>query len=477
VDEVEVAPTITYRNSCANIGEEEEEWEPEEVDDPVEEVILPGVDWESVCYQVSHFSVEDEVTGLAVSEEYIVTQFFLEPTIQVFSRKTQKLVHSLEGHEYGGQAIAILGDILYSGSKDRSLRSWDLKTGEDLCEARDHRDYIITCLARRVLVEGVGEEEWLVATGGAADHLAVVYRTDDQGSLARRFTLAGHSGWVTCMELTGSLVITGSKDASIKLWDLTSGQLLQTLPQDAEISCLALFPPQPSHVLFGDGESKLSLLDLSEGSTLHLMPNTLVGTGRYRRGSKYHDKKVDTLHCSDNGYIVSGSLGSKYVKIWKVRCEEGVIAKTDVTELQILREHTDYLSVMRVEGDSIISASGDGNIFLHQFPKGQQHYDMLTTCQERNSVAVLFQAGPAGLADTVERPTELCQGRFCEAGKTGLAKSSSSFEVCFALKPLTHSLTSGCITLPCVEEDSEDEDSDCEYVIEYVTDSDEDESD
>jgi hypothetical protein len=46
------------------------------------------------------------------------------------------------------QAVAILGSILYSGSKDRSLRSWDLATGEALCEARDHRDYILTCQAR-----------------------------------------------------------------------------------------------------------------------------------------------------------------------------------------------------------------------------------------------------------------------------------------------------------------------------------------
>ena len=30
------------------------------------------------------------------------------------------------------------------------------------------------------MLDGVGEEENLVATGGAADHLAVVYRTDDQ---------------------------------------------------------------------------------------------------------------------------------------------------------------------------------------------------------------------------------------------------------------------------------------------------------
>ena len=33
---------------------------------------------------------------------------------------------------------------------------------------------------RKVMLDGVGEEESLVVTGGAADHLAVVYKTDDQ---------------------------------------------------------------------------------------------------------------------------------------------------------------------------------------------------------------------------------------------------------------------------------------------------------
>ena len=49
---------ITYKNACEEICEEAEEWEPEvgeEEEDVVEEVILPGVDWESVCYQVINF--------------------------------------------------------------------------------------------------------------------------------------------------------------------------------------------------------------------------------------------------------------------------------------------------------------------------------------------------------------------------------------------------------------------------------------
>ena len=43
-----------------------------------------------------------------------------------------------------------------------------------------------------------------------------------------------------------------------------------------------------------------------------------VGTGRFRRSHKYHDKNVDRVWVADNGYMVTGSTGSKFVKIWKV---------------------------------------------------------------------------------------------------------------------------------------------------------------
>ena len=71
----------------------------------------------------------------------------------------------------------------------------------------------------------------------------------------------------------------------------------------------------------------------------------------------------------------------------------------------------------------------------------------------------------------------MCELKLCKAGKSELAKSSSSFEVCFALKPLQRSLTEGKLVVPnTILEDSED-DSDCDFVIEYVTDDEEDESD
>ena len=58
---------------------------------------------------------------------------------------------------------------------------------------------------------------------------------------------------------------------------------------------------------------KLGTTDHSKGGVL-----LQVGTGRFRRSHKYHDKNVDRVWVADNGYMVTGSTGSKFVKIWKV---------------------------------------------------------------------------------------------------------------------------------------------------------------
>ena len=118
----------------------------------------------------------------------------------------------------------------------------------------------------------------------------------------------------------------------------------------------------------------------------------------------------------------------------------------------------------------MISSCGNGLIYLHDFPQGEQHYDMVKTV-ERNSVAVQF-VKDKGLADSVDKSTVVCEGKLCKAGKSGLAKSSSSFQVSFALKPATTSLK---MMLPSTinEEDSEDSDE-YEYEVQYVTDTEDD---
>lgn len=71
-------------------------------------------------------------------------------------------------------------------------------------------------------------------------------------------------------------------------------------------------------LLFGDRSGKLSYLDLETRETIHLLPNILVSTGCYCRSSKYHDKAVDNLYWTGNGYMITASAGSKYIKVWRV---------------------------------------------------------------------------------------------------------------------------------------------------------------
>ena len=214
VDKVEVNRAIKYAKPLKEVAEnEDEEWSGEE-DDFVEENIIKGADWESVNYVVKKFSSEEEVTGMDVSDRYIVAQYFLDPIIDVFDRKSQKLIHRLEGHEYGGQAVQIMGQILYSGSKDCTFRTWDLKTGKALTKVTDHRDYIQSLKVKDMSITGLGAdgEVTTAVTGGAADHLICVYNTNDDGALNKRFILEGHSGWVNKIDPTNTMIISGSQD-------------------------------------------------------------------------------------------------------------------------------------------------------------------------------------------------------------------------------------------------------------------------
>ena len=105
-------------------------------------------------------------------------------------------------------------------------------------------------------------------------------------------------------------------------------------------------------IVFGDKEGKMSYLDLGtpdqlrnyakhpisggssgcsngingysdddddEPTAIHLLPNILIGTGKYCRSSKYHDKAVDTAYLTDNGYLITASAG-KIIKFTVWNC-------------------------------------------------------------------------------------------------------------------------------------------------------------
>lgn len=160
--------------------------------------------------------------------------------------------------------------MVYSASLDRTLRSWDSNTGGAIDLAEDHTDYV-QCLC----VEGC----W-VATGGQGDKKIMVYRASPAGRLSRMYSCCGHSGWVRRLAICGDLLVSGSLDMTVRVWDLTTGHQVRSLPVDSPVMSLAL--PRRDLILYGDKAGKVSFLNLESSACTHLVPSLRLGQDKYR---------------------------------------------------------------------------------------------------------------------------------------------------------------------------------------------------
>ncbi len=82
------------------------------------------------------------------------------------------------------------------------------------------------------------------------------------------------TGWIIQLIITGEdQLVSGSEDATIRVWDLLTGSAIHVVTQDAGISCLMaskLKGREDDLVLFGDRDGKMSYIDLE---TLHVIQN------------------------------------------------------------------------------------------------------------------------------------------------------------------------------------------------------------
>jgi WD40 repeat protein len=160
--------------------------------------------------------------------------------IQLLDLAEQKVTTTLEGHtaRVGGLQFSADGTTLYSGSEDKTLRSWNVADGA--AQVSVETTAPVTALAL------VNQQKEIAA--GHADNTIRIWAlpaapAEGEEAVAPIRELAGHGGPITALAVAGEngdQLISGSQDGSVRHWNAADGKQLRQMDHGGPVTAVAV---------------------------------------------------------------------------------------------------------------------------------------------------------------------------------------------------------------------------------------------
>ncbi|KAK9459527.1 WD40-repeat-containing domain protein [Lipomyces oligophaga] len=312
----------------------------------------------------------DVVTCLQFDSEKIITGSD-DLCINIYDTRTGALKCRLEGHEGGVWALQYVGNTLVSGSTDRTVRVWDIKKGECTHIFYGHTStvrclQIMTSICTGMTSEGkqiMEPAEPIIVTGSRDSSLRVwkLPGADDEPYLPTSIpdsdgpyflrVLHGHSQSVRAIAGHGDTIVSGSYDGTVGVWKASTGECMHHLSGHSARVYSVVIDPKRKRCISGSMDWLVKIWSIETGECLH----TLEG----------HTSLVGLLDLSPN-FLVSAAADFA-LRVWDPETGESI---------HKLEGHTGAITCFQHDDDKVISG-GDGTLKLWNVKTGKLVKDLL----------------------------------------------------------------------------------------------------
>jgi WD40 repeat protein len=259
-------------------------------------------------------------------------------TVRLWDVRTGQHKASLSGHTNVVSAVAFSPDglTLASGSIDQTVRLWEVKTGQHKTSLKGHTGGIAALAF---------SPDGLTLATASGDKTVRLW---DTRTGQTRVTLTGHTQTVRSVAFSpdGQTLASASFDKTVRLWDTRTGQTRVTLQGHTLGVSSVAFSPDGLTLASGAGGGfggEMRLWDTKTGQPTSILQGHALG--------------VSSVAYSPDGLTLASASSDMTVRLWDTRT-----GQTRVT----LRGHTIYVNAVAFspDGQTLASASSDATVRL-----------------------------------------------------------------------------------------------------------------
>jgi WD40 repeat protein len=254
-----------------------------------------------------------------------------DKTIKLWDLRSGELLRTFSGHNAEVVTVAISrdGQTLASGSRDKTVKLWNFNTGE-LIRTLNHPNWV-----QSVAFSPDGQ----MLAAGNRDKTVFVWNVKTGKMLC---DFKGHSADVESVAISsdGMLLGSGSRDKTIRVINLQTERRVHTLAQHTnEVDSITMSPD--GQTLISGGPDKILLWSLKTGQVVRTLPE------------RSHNARAVTV--SADGKTLVSSHQDNTIKLWNLQTGE---------LMNTLSGHVDWVlsTAVSPDGQTLISGSRDKTI-------------------------------------------------------------------------------------------------------------------